>query len=489
MATEIIGRKYEKSKLEKVFKSNEAEFVAIYGRRRVGKTFLIKNFFTHKECMFFQVSGILNAKASLQLSEFKKAIEDTFYSQFKATTLSTPSTWMEALEMLNEAIVNFAHDKKVVLFFDEFPWMAIRKFKLLQALDYYWNRYWSNMPNVKLIICGSAASWIIENILNNKGGLHNRVTLKLPIEPFKLNETKAYLKSRGVNYSNAQILQLYMCVGGIPHYLKLVEKGLSAIQNVNNMCFQKKGTLLDEFDNLFSSLFSNSEICEKIIRLVASKREGVSREEIEASLKVKGGRLTLRLKELIEAGFITMFTPWNRERGAYYKIIDEYTLFYLSWIKPQAKARITREFNAKYWEEMAQTPAWKSWAGYAYESICFKHIGNICSALNIPEGAAASSWKYVAKKGDLIDGAQIDLLFDRNDGIINLCEIKYSKQPFNIDKDYARDLENKAYVYKRITQTNKQIFISLITSAGLKESKYSKDLISSMATAGDLFND
>lgn len=486
----IIGRDYERSRLNKIFNSTEAEFAAIYGRRRVGKTFLVKNFFSEQDCIFFQVSGILKASSRVQLKEFKKAIELTFYKDFKSTKLQTPLSWMDALEMLHEAIERLSYGKKVVLFLDEFPWMAMKKTHLLQALDYYWNRYWSAMPQVKLIICGSAASWIIKNILNNKGGLHNRVTLKLLLKPFTLIETQAYLKSRGIDYQPAQIVQLYMCIGGIPYYLKFTEKGLSAMQNISQMCFQEMGTLLDEFNNLFSSLFSHHEIHEAIIRLIASKREGISRESIEEKMQLKGGRLSLRLRELEEAGFIASYLPWEKKRGKYYKLIDEYTLFYLSWIEPMVKENgtHTNTWNESYWQEASQSPAWRAWSGYAFEAVCFKHIPWIRKALKIPESAHAYTWRYFPKKNEthLWQGVQIDLVFDRNDGIVNICEIKYSQNQFKLDKETWEDLKRKMTVYQHVTQTSKQTFLSLITSDGVQPSSY-KNLIQSIAVLEDFF--
>ncbi len=209
MSTTLIGREEELAILEGIYHSDEAEFIAVYGRRRVGKTFLIRTFFSSKDCLFFQISGIQHAKTSQQLTEFKKEIQNVFYSNFKSTQLEMPKNWLTAFEMLTEAISAFGRDKQVVLFFDEFPWLATKKDKLLQALDYYWNRYWSQEKNIKLVICGSAASWIIENILNNKGGLHNRVTRRMPIEPFTLKENQAYLKSRGIHYDHYPLLQVY----------------------------------------------------------------------------------------------------------------------------------------------------------------------------------------------------------------------------------------------------------------------------------------
>ncbi len=488
MSYKIVGRHYEQQQLQKKFDSQEAEFIAIYGRRRVGKTFLIRNFFKDKNCLFFQVSGIHKDPFNLQLNEFKNEIERTFFSDKGGLQLKEPENWMEALQLLTKSIELAKEHKKVVLFLDEFPWMATPKSGLLQALDYYWNRFWVNNPKIKLIVCGSAASWIIRNILNNKGGLHNRVTSRIHLEPFTLYETKEYLKQQGVVLNNTQILDLYMCIGGIPFYLKFVEKGLSAVQNINQLCFQKKGSLLDEFNNLFSSLFDHADIHEEIVRIIASRREGLSRAEIESSTGSKGGSLSEKLQELEEASFIMKFIPWGKERGTYYKIIDEYTLFYLKWIAPEKKGRLAKEITLKFWQDASQTPAWKAWAGYAFEAICYKHLTLIRKALQITDGATATTWRYSSKKkGE--EGAQIDLLFDRPDDTINLCEIKYCKEPYAIDKSYSKELLRKIDIYKKITKTEKQIFLSMITSCQLKKTMYSEEIITSHVSLNNLFKE
>lgn len=482
----IVGRQYEQKQLQKIFQSNQAEFVAVYGRRRIGKTHLIREFFDQKPCIFFRSSGIHKGSLKHQLEKFKKELEHTFYKG-RSTQLSTFSNWHDAFEALKDAIELFADKKKIIIFLDEIPWMATPKSGLLEALDYYWNRYWSEDQRIKLVICGSAASWIIENVLHNKGGLHNRVTLRLPLGAFTLSETKAYLAYKNISYDNNQILTLYMCLGGIPFYLNFVEKGLSAVQNLNRMCFSKKGTLYDEFKLLFASLFKKHEIHEDIIRFVAGRREGVSRSEIELNLKLKGGRLTERLKELEEAGFIMGFTPWKKERGVYYKVIDEYTLFYLTWIAKRVASRITKGIDDHYWEILSSKPAWKAWSGYAFEAICFKHIDQIEKALQIPAGSEFYSWNYKPNKKEEGDGAQIDLVFDRPDNVVNLCEIKYCNSPFLVDKRYANHLLNREKIYCKITKTNKQIFHSMIVSGGLKKTIYGEEIVSSYVTLNDLF--
>lgn len=487
MPSQLIGRIYEQKQLQTALDSPEAEFIAVYGRRRIGKTFLIRRFFEKKSCLFFQVSGINQAPIELQLREFKNEIERVFYEGKQGPRLQDPQNWLEAFAMLTDAIHIFAKRKKIVLFFDEFPWMATRKSGILQALDYYWNRFWTEDKRIKLIVCGSAASWMIDNILNNKKGLHNRVTGRMRLEPFTLAETRAYLKHQGIALDAAQILALYMCIGGVPFYLRSCRKGLSAVQNINQLCFQRKGTLLDEFQNLFSSLFEHAESHEEIIRLMASQRGGMSRKQIEEKTGLKGGRLTARLKELEEAGFILSFIPKGRERGIFCKVIDEYTLFYLHWISPESKSRITQEISSAYWEALSQTTGWKAWSGYAFEAVCYKHLAQIRKALSIPEGSTATSWRFIPRAKSPEEGAQIDLLFDRPDQTVSLCEIKYCTVPYVIDKGYAKDLARKAQVYRTKTKTEKQIFLSMITSSRLKKNIYAEELIASEATLEDLF--
>ena len=479
----IIGRSHEKQILENVFNSKKAEFVAIYGRRRVGKTYLIRNFFKIKKSMFFQVSGLHNADMTIQLKEFKKELEKVFYNN--QLSLAPIKNWIEAFSILNNAINSTK--KKIILFFDEFPWMATPKSGLLQALDYYWNRFWVDNKQIKLVICGSAASWIIKNILNNKAGLHNRITQKINLAPFNLTEVRQYLKSLGVTFNQKQIIDLYMCIGGIPYYLSFIEKDLSVIQNINKICFQKQGILFNEFHNLFASLFENAQEHEHIIRILAAHREGLARADLEKLKNMKGGRLTARLNELEEAGFISHYIPVARARGVYYKIIDEYVLFYLNWIEPNSSNRIEKEIDSEYWAFLSQSSSWKAWAGYAFEALCFKHIRNIKKALAIPTGSSIATWRYYPKTREE-QGTQIDLLFDRPDDTITLCEIKYCKEPYLIDKSYSVELQNKVKIYQKVTKTEKHIIIAMITSNKLKHNIYTKELITSEVTVDDFFS-
>jgi len=487
-STQLIGRSAEQSVLSELLESDQAEFLAIYGRRRVGKTFLIREYFKDKEVIFFNSTGSRDGSLTEQIQHFTKEIGRVFYGGIK---LECGKNWDSTFEMLSKAIENVPANKKIVLFLDELPWMATKNSKLLTTLDYYWNQHWSRDHRIKLIICGSAASWIVDKIISNRGGLHNRITKQICLLPFTLSETRAFLDKRGVKLNYNQITQIYMAIGGVPYYLNNIKKGLSAAQNIDLLAFTKGGLLVQEFDHLFAALFDMYELCVQIIIIISEHKYGVSQEEIFRKVNdvnIKGKLGLQKLKELESAGFIMKFKPYmHKTRGIYYKIIDEYTLFYLSWIKPIRDNLAYKAGAGGYWEIQQSTPSWYNWAGIAFESVCYKHIDQIREALHLDVSAMPNTWRF-AGKGEQ-RGAQVDLLFDRRDDAITLCEIKYTSQPFSIDKAYAQNLENKAQVFKNATRTRKQIFFAMVSAYGLQNSKYSDALISQVVMLEDLFRD
>ncbi len=484
----FFGREQELEILKKISQSKRPEFIALYGRRRVGKTYLIRQAFNQKNAIFFNVTGTQGGARKEQIAHFIEKLGEVFYN---GIPVSAPVNWSEAFKILTKAIESQPKNKKIILFFDELPWMATKKARLLETLEYYWNQYWSNDARIKLIVCGSSASWIIQKVINNKGGLHNRITQKMPLDPFTLNETKQYLEGQGVKLKNQQILLLYMVTGGVPYYLSHIKKGLSAIQIIEDLAFTKTGVLLEEFNNLFASLFEHSEEYIKIIRAVASARYGISQSELLTILgpSAMGSVGLKRLNELEETGFIMSFMPYQHKRqGIYYRLIDEYSLFYLKWIEP-IKTRIQRkDLDRNNWTVMQNNPAWNSWLGLAFESVCYKHISTIKKALRIVPGALADSWRYVPRKGEVERGAQIDLLFDRPDDAITLCEIKFSEEPFILTKEYVEVLKRKIEVFKNRTRTKKQLFLAMITSGGLKNNFYADELISGVVNLNDFFH-
>lgn len=473
----LIGRKKETKTFHRILHSREAEFVVLYGRRRVGKTFLVREYFNNQDCIFLQATGLQKGKLKVQLSKFAEVLSQTFT---KGISIKTPSSWDDAFAKLNQLMENI--NEKIVVFLDEVPWMATRKSGFLEALDYYWNRYWSAKKNFILIICGSSASWLIKNIIYNKGGLHNRCTCEIKLDPFDLKETSEYLTKKNIHLNNRQVLELYMALGGIPYYLNYVEKGLSATEIIQKIFFSYNAPLKDEFRKLFSSLFKEAKTYIELIKIISRKKEGVSRVELEAATKSYrgGGRLTERLKDLENTSFIEAYIPWDRQRGEYYKVIDEFCLFYIYWLLQKKSKRKTED----YWSKQIEKPEYHVWAGYAFEAVCYKHIDKIVNALNLKTAEHISSWRMTAQ--GIIQGAQIDLLIDRSDDSITVFEIKYTDKPFIITSQYAETLKKKIKIFKEQTNTPKQIFLAFITANGLKSNKYSENLVTNVIVLDDL---
>lgn len=483
----VLSRQLELKTLEHIYNSKKPEFLALYGRRRVGKTFLIKSFFAKKAGVFFHVTGIKDGSLTEQLTHFVKSISGTFY---KGSDVKSRISWFDAFEGLTDAIQKHVDsNQKIILFFDEFPWMAVPKSKLLQALDHYWNHYWSNDSRIKLVICGSSASWIINKIINNKGGLHNRITRKILLKPFTISETKKFLFEQGVRFTNRQVIQIYMVTGGIPFYLSFIEKGQSSAQAIESLAFSENAPLLKEFDNLFSSLFDDPEPYIDLLRIIAKNRYGIAQTDVSKQSQYfsQGGRISSKLKELTEAGFIIEFVPYkNKKKGIYYRLIDEYTLFYFYWIEPIRKTLQKMFFPAGYWQELQTGASWHSWSGYAFEAIIYKHIAQVRKKLHIPVTAISNSWRYFPPQKSKDNGAQIDLLFDRRDEVITICEIKFTSKPFVIDKKYASELLRKKDIFVKKTRTKKQILIAMISAENISDTLYADELISGVVTLDDL---
>lgn len=475
---EIIGRLEEKILLTEALNSKEAELIAVYGRRRIGKTYLVRNHY--RKQLIFELTGLHDASLSTQLTNFSLALQEAMGI---AAAPAVPASWVDAFQLLGNYLKTAVKKTPVVLLFDELPWLSTPRSGFLQAFTHWWNSSASRNPLIKVVICGSAASWIIRKIIQDRGGLHNRVTKRIRLLPFTLAETEQYLKYLGVQLDRFQILQLYMTMGGIPHYLKQVKKGESATQTIDRCCFTKNGPLKTEFKDLYKSLFDNSANHEAIIRSLAKKTKGLSRAEIiEECGFTTGGWVTEIIDELEQSGFITQYIPFGRTfRDALYKLTDEYSLFYIKFIEG------VRTTGAGTWLKISKTPSYTSWSGFAFESICQKHMDAIKKAIGIAAVyTEVSNWRSVLGNGE--KGAQIDLLLDRADHCINLCEIKFSTEEFVIDKKYAAELDHKMLRFKEQTGTRKSIFPTMITTYGVKKNLYSTGRIIAEVKMDDLFD-
>ena len=481
----IIGRKKEQAVLDKILEAKEPAFLAVYGRRRIGKTYLIKNFFEDKG-FFFHLVGIQDASLEVQLLNFAIEFSDLFE---KGKAIQKPKNWFSAFQMLRKELEKIPKNTKAIIFFDELPWLASPRSLFLQALEHLWNRYLSAMPNVILVVCGSAASWMIDNIINNKGGLHGRVTKEIRLLPFTLGETEEFLQGKNIILDRKQILELYMCLGGVAKYLSYMEKGKSVAQLVGELCFSYNAPLIAEFHKLFRSLFNQHEAHIEIVKVLAKSRKGLSYQELVKKTGLStGGTLSKKLEELKQSGFITEVPQFGEgEKKDKYLLVDEYSLFYLTWNAGISSLDLQSR-GPDYWLKQRNKQAWKSWTGHAFEGLCLKHVEGIKSGLGLAAvQTTTSKWSYMPPKGSHTFGADIDLVIDRADRCINLCEIKFHEEPFVIDKEYAEKLRKKRTCFERITQTRKAIFITLITTYGVKHNDHYISSIDQELTMDALF--
>ena len=477
MEKAVIGREKETEVLLKALASSEAEMVAVIGRRRVGKTFLVRS--VYAQHIRFEVTGLQNSTAKAQLKNFVLHLKKAFGD---AVPAEKPTDWLDVFYQLTECLDKTINpDEKTVVFLDELPWLATRKSGFLDGLSFFWNS-WAVKKNVVVVLCGSAASWMIQNIVNNKGGLHNRITRRIYMLPFNLYETDVFLRSKNIVFDPYQLVQIYMAIGGIPHYLKEIEGGKSAAQNIENICFSNTGVLSDEFLRLYPSLFEDATHHITIIKALAEKWKGLTRQEIIAATGLPdGGNLTTYLDELTHSGFITPYQAFGKkQKDLLFRLTDEYSLFYLKFMQNNLLLQKGK------WQQISQTQEFKSWSGYAFENLCLKHSEQIKKALGI-SGIYSESSSFYHKGNATQQGVQIDLLIDRKDNVINLFELKFYAEPFTINKNYADELRQKVGAFKTLSKTRKQIFLNLLSPFGLKQNEHSLGLVHSAMAIDVLF--
>jgi hypothetical protein len=476
----IIGRKQEQKELKRLYESDEAEMVVVYGRRRVGKTYLINQVFA-KEGFTFKITGLYKSKLPVQLENFSSALRE--YSG--NDSWPTPKSWMEAFGQLKDYLKRTKRKKKRVLFFDELPWMDTKNSRFLEAFEWFWNSWGCTQEDLLLIVCGSATNWIINKLFKHKGGLYNRAGSKMFLRQFTLAETEQYLQKQGIRWERYDIALIYMMMGGIPYYLKQLEPGRTLLDNIDNCFFKTNGKLWDEFDNLYETLFAQSEVYVRIVEALASKRIGLTREEIIKVTKLPdNGPTSKALKDLVKCGFVRAYQYFgHKNKSRTYQLADFYTLFYLRFIKENYGQ------DEHFWTHMLDNPKKNAWAGYSFEQLIKEHIEQVKRALGISSVLTQQSSWFIEKRDlddDNLTGAQIDLLIDRRDKAINLCEAKFYSGEFTIDKEYSLKLRDKITTFKSTIKTRKSIVPTMITTFGVKHNIYS-GIIQQEATLDDLF--
>lgn len=470
----LIGRKEEQRKLLDAHASEYSQFVAVYGRRRVGKTFLIRETFNYK--FTFYHTGLARKSTREQLQSFSLSLR-----RQGLENVPFPSNWIEAFDQLS-TLIERSRDKKKVVFIDELPWMDAPRSHFLTAVENFWNGFASARKDILLIVCGSATSWIIDKLIKNHGGLHNRLTSRIYLQPFTLRECEQYVRKYGLGMTRRQILEGYMILGGVPYYWSQIDKSKSLALNIDNMFFGRDAALRNEYDELYASLFNRPEQYVRIIEALGKKKAGMTRREIVAITKhADNGHLTKILAELEYCGFIRKYNSIGmKSRNAIYQLIDQFTLFYFKFVQDG------HVNDAHYWSKSIDKPIYNTWCGLAFERVCLLHSEMIKQKLGI-SGVVSNEYSWRYDGGDGRAGAQIDLVIDRNDGIINLCEMKFSKKPFKIDKHYDAVLQNKKNTFIETTHTGKAVHLTMVTAIGLVDNQFARD-INSQVVVGELFN-
>lgn len=471
----LIGRKIEKEKLLEAYNSEYSEFVAVYGRRRVGKTFLIRETFDYK--FTFAHSGASNKNTRTQLDEFYRSLR-----RHGAAIDSVPKNWLDAFDCLS-SFLDKSEDKRKVVFIDEMPWMDTPRSNFVSALEHFWNGWASARKDILLIVCGSASSWIINKIFRNHGGLHNRVSSRIHLNAFSLYECEQYAKALNLGFSRSQIAEAYMIMGGVPFYWSKLKKTRSLAQNIDALFFDEDGEFSHEFDDLYASLFSNPDKYIKIIDALGTRKMGLTREEIIKYAKLDdNGALSQMLDNLAYCGFIRRYTQiGSKKKNSMYQLIDSYTLFYYNFIKNNSNA------DKGYWSKIIGKPVYNTWCGLAFERLCLLHAQQIKSALGI-SGILSNVYSWQQKADGDNHGAQIDLLIDRADGVIDVCEMKYNKAAYTITPEYRANLLNKINSFQQATSTKKAIHLVLVTANGLADSP-NNDIVNNSVSLNELFTE
>ena len=472
----LIGRKKEKKELLDLLESSEPQFCAVYGRRRVGKTYLIRE--TYNYTFTFQHTAIAKASNRIQLRAFRNSLVAAGYEN-----CAIPQNWYDAFDLLSH-LIDQSKDEKKLIFIDELSWMDTPKSNFISALEHFWNGWVMarKEKDVVLVVCGSVTSWIINKIARNKDGLHNRLTSTISVQPFTLSECEQYAKALNLQFQRKDIVEAYMVFGGVPYYWSLLRTGESLVQNINRLFFAKQAKLRMEFEELFYSLFKKADPYIAIVKALTQKKSGLTKGELCSFAHLEnGGTLFKQLEELEQCGFITKIASFGKKSyGIVYRLIDNFVLFHYRFLNQNSS------IDEQYWTNIYPTSTYAAWVGLSYESVCFSHIPQIKKALGISGVMSnVSTWKTNAT--DSHPGAQVDMLIDRADNVINLCEIKFSNVEYVIDAEESKKIQNRKNAFLVESKTSKAIFLTMISTYGVHHNAYWNDIQCEL-TMDDLFD-
>ncbi len=474
---QIIGRERECRILGDSLEATTSQLIIVYGRRRVGKTFLINRYFENN--FAFKVTGTYNQPKDFQLKTFLRELKTKSGNE----KIPMVKDWLDAFFLLQDYLEKLDKSQKQVVFFDEMPWLDNQKSDFLPAFEWFWNNWANAQDNLVVILCGSATSWMDEKITRNKGGLFNRQTCKLVLKPFNLHETELFLKSKGINWSRYEITECYMIMGGIPYYLDNLSPRFSLRQNIDELFFKSGGALENEFNSLYATLFKNSPAFIKVVEALGKKPGGLTRKEIASGTGIsENGLLSNILYNLELSGFIRISNVYRKtKKDAIYQLADYYTAFYLRFLKDNYGK------DQHFWTNTIDNPSLRAWKGLTFEQVAKDHIPQIKQKLGI-SGVMTEESTWLSPSQEDTAGTQIDLIIDRRDNTVNLCEIKFSINEFTIDKDYEAKLRNKIASFSAILPKSKSIQLTMITTYGVKKNIYS-GIFQNEVVLDDLFHE
>ncbi len=471
----LTGRRKEQAILQRALRDDRSHFIAVYGRRRIGKTYLVRETFEYR--FTFQHAGLFHRKKEEQLYAFCSSLKEAGY-----TVSRVPENWLEAFEELRE-LIRRSTEKRKVIFIDELSWMDTRGSDLMAALEHFWNAWASARKDIVLIVCASATSWMLSNVIHNKGGLYNRLTEQIPLHGFSLSECMELVRNNGLILNRDQVLQGYMIFGGVPYYWGFLQKGKSLIQNVDQMFFTPEAPLREEYRYLYASVFQHPDRILQIIRTLGKRKVGMTREElIEASGIPNTGDLTKKLTELENCGFIRKYDAFGmKKKNAVYQLMDFFTLFYLRFMEGEQP-------DPHFWEKQQNTPAVNAWKGLAFERVCLEHAEQLKKGLGISGVLTrVNSWYCKGDPDRGVFGSQIDLLIVRKDQIINLCEMKYSDAEIIVTAKTEQSLRRKIHDLIVCTGTKYAVHPTLVTTFGMAENAHG-DCFQAVLTLEELFD-
>lgn len=474
MKSNIIGRKFEFDLLESSMRSGESELIVVYGRRRVGKTYLVNQFFENEYA--FKLTGVYNQQTTVQLERFASQMEE-----YGGNPCQVPENWFKAFDLLKSLLRQTTTEGKKVVFIDEMPWLDTEGSNFVAAFEQFWNGWASAEGDIVLIACGSATSWMTDKLLGHQGGLFNRCATRMFVRPFTLKETEEYLQAKGIEWTRYDIAVCYMIMGGIPFYLKQLMPQWSFSQNIDNIFFREKGLLWDEFEHLYKTLFKQPDNHVAVVEALATKRMGLTRNEIIKATKLHdNGNLKQVLENLTNSEFIRPYKFFGKEKkDTIYQLTDFYTMFYFNYIKDNYGR------DEHFWTNSMDNPSRRAWAGYTFERLCMYHLEQMRRSMGISAVQCETS-AWFKRADEQSNGAQIDLLIDRRDRVINICEMKFSVNEFVIDKDYDEILRNKLEAFRSDSKTKKALQLTMVTTMGLKRNMYS-NRVQSEVVLDDLF--